>query len=109
MNEINPSYEEVTFLSGNAASWEWDSVGIAYRDGFYYWTGQSGCSCNWFEWPGAAGEGSHMRGWDARGTKHEAVTYLQGLTRGEGEFEFSPNVVDRAIQEVLTHRPGRTK
>lgn len=104
MTEKKWPYEAVTTLSDNSTGYEWGEAGIAYKDGQYYWTEQSGCSCNMFEWPEDPDSWNRPASWGGRGSRHEAIALLNGLP--EGDWGYARSVVDRAIQDVLSFKPG---
>mgnify|MGYP007124378031 CR=1 FL=1 len=96
-HEVNDQgFIMVARVSDYTMGWEWATSGVAYnpKDGLYYWTRQSGCSCNYFEWPGEEGSTCTWRG---RGTKHEALAFIKG-------HDSTRYDLDRAIQDVLAFR-----
>lgn len=100
---LENGYIKVTELRDGSNEWEWDAAGVAYNpeDRLFYWTRQAGCSCDQFEWPG---EGQYAPGFDGRGAKHEAVALLKALPMDDSYLSYAPNVVDRAIQDVLAFK-----
>lgn len=83
-----PEYEYVAYMGDGG--WDWSEFRVVYKDGFYYWDSQSGCSCDgWYSnWENAD-----------RGTKHEALREVR-------ESGFSDAQIDSAVQEILAFRPG---
>lgn len=106
-NETMPllenGYIEVTEVSDASGDYEWASAGVAYNpeDGQFYWTNQGGCSCNMFEWPGSD---QYAPGFDGRGSRHEAIAFLNSLPTDDKYLSYAENVIDRAVQDVLAFK-----
>lgn len=103
MTPLKNGHLKVTEVNDASGDWEWDTAGVTYNpeDGQFYWTNQGGCSCNEFEWPGT---GADAPDYDGRGSRHEAIAFLNGLPTDGSYLTYAQNTIDRAVQDVLAFK-----